>query len=301
MFVSDIKNSFEKLQQATRALNHLLLKQRPALYLPDDPQHLGTDGNETKSNISTLQPTDFERLPRIISDFYYKDDQDGRETRSFHGVVNATLDISDQVILVNQCKDDFRAAIQAYRQQQGSAGSQLIRELQKSLIQTTEIDRSLWGYSQLSRLHLKQTYRHIPVLPERPEKIGFSWYMNGKSIKKVSHKDALELLYELGDSKPHIRQQIELLAKEPRATQLVQIQNLAPIMRANIRYQAHRQAMNCSLPLFIPAQTSTQQLPTINDTGLKPEAGRTRKVRSDDLVEPQPLLKSLRIHRIKTG
>ena len=296
MIVSDIKAAFAELQAASRQLNQLILQQRPSLHLPSSDQVLDRIVNEYES-----QPNDHQQLAQIITDFYYQDGQDGRQTRSFHGVVNATADIADKIGHVNQHKDNFRRTIQLFRQQQGNQAPQLISELQKTLIQSTEIDRSLWGYSQLSRVHLKQVYRHIPLLADRPEKIGFSWYMNGKSIKKVSHSEAFELLLELGESKPHIRQQLAVLAQEPQATQLVQVQTLAPIMRANIRYADRRQAMNCSIPLFIPAQTGHEPLPAITDTGLKPELGRTRKTRNDDLLEPTPLLKSLRIHRLKSS
>ena len=234
-------------------------------------------------------------------DIWYKDQQDGRETRSCYGLVMADEALIALAQQVNSAKDIFKALVQ--RIQKTDKDFWLS---QKALLNTrhNNLKNQLY-YTGLGRIHLKQLYRHIPILQQRPEKIGFTWYSNGRSIKKISVADAQIKLLNMGEEKSHIQQQLQKLNTLPEHEVLAQIQTQVPVVRANLVFkcvndkghsETLRKAMNVSLPLLVP-QESSPVLPSFNQISHQPPLERTRIQRNDFKICQDPFLPSLRIHR----
>lgn len=234
-------------------------------------------------------------------DIWYKDQQDGRETRSCYGLVMANEEIINLAHKVNTAKDAFK---------------KLVQEVQKTdkdlwLSQKAQLNvrhqslRNQLYYTGLGRIHLKQLYRHIPILKHRPEKIGFTWYSNGRSIKKLTVAQAQSKLIAMGEDKSHIQQQLQRLNTLPEHEILAQIQTQVPVVRANLVFQSlndkgHtetiRKAMNVSLPLLVPEE-GNPGMPIFNQIDEQPPEARTRIARNDFKICEDVFIPSLRVHR----
>lgn len=279
--IRELHQSFNALASALSTLQSELLRTQPPHWMPLSAaeQHISTG---------------MQLLTSLITDLWYeRADQDGRETRSRHGIVMVNAHLTEQIRQVNACKDAFRLAVQKTRAELDS-----VRWKEEcARLGQPEGLRDAMHFSGLNRVHLRQCYRHLPLLEHRPDKIGFSWYVNGRSIRKLSVAEAEKMLLALGEHKPHIQLQLHKLQQLPAHTALAQIQTLAPVVRANMVFSQApypRKAMNVPLPLFIPDQG--QGLPAFNEIDLTPPPGRTRQQRSDQKVDPEPFLPSLRIH-----
>jgi len=247
---------------------------------------------------------DLEHLSKARSyyqDIWYKDQQDGRETRSCYGLVMANEEVIALATKINLAKDTFRNLVQKI--QKTNKDLWLSQKAQLNVRHQTL--RNQLYYTGLGRIHLKQLYRHIPVLKHRPEKIGFTWYSNGRSIKKLTVADAEAKLLSMGDDKTHIQQQLQKLNTLPEFEMLAQIQTQVPVVRANLVYRISnekghvetlRKAMNVSLPLLIPEDNSPF-LPSFNQIDNEPPIARTRIARSDFKICEEVFLPSLRVHR----
>ena len=251
------------------------------------------------------------RAIRSYLDLWYEGDQDGRETRSYPGLIGADDTLLKMAWKVNQHKDRFQQIVQALQEQDGKVWKKLHALLPEK---NTHI-RKLLSMSGIGRLHLKQIYRHIPILEKKPSKVGFSWYTSGKSIKRISTEDATRLLLQLSQESPHIQIQLDKLARISAKESLARLQTLAPIVRANLVYQteiaadekskksntdnpAERKAMNVSLPIMFPL-TKNEEFPNHNEISLIPPTERTRLRRSDIRIEDEPFLPSIRVFRYK--
>ncbi|WP_027856996.1 hypothetical protein [Marinobacterium jannaschii] len=233
-------------------------------------------------------------IANIYSDIWYQEEGDGRATRSLHGLVAASEHTLRQAHKVNAAKHQLQRAVQAYRTL--TSPSALPDELHNRAAQLSEHLQ----HQGLARIHLKQCYRDIPVLQSCPDHVGFNWYCSGRSIRKVSIADAEQMLLQLDSRQPHIQRQLAALASLPSNEQLAQVQQLAPVMRANIVWKTEtetiRKARNCSLPLLFPIDKE-QNFPDHNDPSLTPPTERQRVTRMDSKLDPTPFLTSLRIHR----
>lgn len=246
---------------------------------------------------------DLVKARSYYQDIWYKDQQDGRETRSCYGLVMADDQLIDLAREVNLAKDKFKYLVQQVQKTHKdwwlSEKAQL-NNRHKNL-------RDQLHYTGLGRIHLKQLYRHIPILPHRPEKVGFTWYSNGRSIKKLTVSQAEDKLLAMGEEKVHIQQQLQKLHTLPEHELLAQIQIQVPVVRANLVYkiasekghmETIRKAMNVSLPLLVPEENNPL-LPLFNQIEDKPPAVRTRIARNDFKICEEVFLPSLRVHRYR--
>lgn len=290
------KNSIQSTDLVS-AFDHL------ALSLADFCQRLKQQNPKCWVALST----DEERLNPLTKacsyyqDIWYKDQQDGRETRSCYGLVMANAPLINAAITCNMAKDNFKALVQNIQK----TDKDLWLTHKAQLNQRHQTLRQQLYYTGLSRIHLKQLYRHIPILPQRPEKIGFTWYSNGRSIKKLSISQAQDKLLAMGEEKPHIQQQLQKLNYLNDNEVLAQIQLQVPVVRANLVYkqlndkghsETVRKAMNVSLPLLIPEEGNSL-LPSFNQIDEQPPTVRTRTARNDLKICEEVFLPSLRVHR----
>lgn len=235
-------------------------------------------------------------MEQILFDLWYHEDQDGRETRIYPGLVGLTPEQITYANEINLHKDKFRATVQMIKDQDNV----MWREIQGSLAKRFQPLNEVLSREGLNRLHLKQVFRHLPLVVSRPDKVGFSWYSSGRSIKKISKKEAYEMLIKLNTESQHIRIQLERLAGLSDSEPLARVQKQAPVLRANLVFSdKKRRSMNVSLPLFFP-QSGRATLPEFNIPPTTPPAARSRLVRSDNRIMDEAFLPSIRVHRYST-
>lgn len=242
---------------------------------------------------------DADWLRSALLDFWYQDGQDGRTTRSYIGLIAADELMLEHVAKVNAAKEDFADILTEIREH----AADLIPEIKAVLpFRHPTLHAHLTGQG-LARLHLKQCWRALPVANAPLSRVRLAWYSSGRSIKKLSVRDAEKKLLALDVDSPHIRIQLKHLAGIPDSEPLAQVQKQAPLMRANLFFAdpladgRERRAINVALPLFIPSADG--RLPHHNTPLPKPQEKRTRAKRSDERLEETCFLPSLRVYRYR--
>ncbi|MDI5932706.1 DNA replication terminus site-binding protein [Halomonas kalidii] len=238
-------------------------------------------------------------LRRALLDFWYHDGQDGRATRAHVGLVAAGEALLARVAEANAAKAAFAALLAQIREQVPA----LIPEIKTVLpFRHPALHDHLRGRG-LARLHLKQCWRAIPVAEAPVARVRLAWYSSGRSIKRLSVREAEQKLLKLDAEAPHVRIQLRKLAGIPDGEPLAQVQRQAPLMRANLFFREpledgrSRRALNVALPLFVPSPDG--RLPDHNLPPPKPPEKRTRARRSDERLEDDPFLPSLRVFRYR--
>ncbi|TVP45765.1 MAG: DNA replication terminus site-binding protein [Halomonas sp.] len=238
-------------------------------------------------------------LREALFDMWHLQDQDGRETRNYIAIVAANDELLDAIATVNQAKAGFSEMLQYIKQTFPQALSDAKHRLPHRHPQVDEALRR----NGLARLHLKQSWRQLPIAQAPVSRVRFAWYNSGRSIKRLSVKEAEQKLLQLDTDAPHIRIQLGKLASIPSGEILAQVQTQAPLMRANLFFteplaDGHtRRALNAAMPIFVPA--SDQRLPHINQPSPQPPTTRTRARRRDEKLEQDAFLPSLRIYRYR--
>lgn len=238
--------------------------------------------------------TQLDQAAQLYADIWYRDGQDGRTTLSHYGLIGADSQLIELAQRTNQSKQQFQKLASRYRLSEHS-------DLQETLHRRSQELNRILNRQGASRLHLKQCYRLIPIAEPRPERIGFSWYTSGRSIRKLTPAEAQDKLLKMDTSQPHIQQQLAAVGALRPGDMLAQIQTQVPVMRANLVWkqdkQTVRQARNTSLPILVALTDDNPTLPAYNEPPAKPPESRNRLERSDLKIDPQPYLPSLRAHR----
>ncbi|ALM52777.1 hypothetical protein [Halomonas huangheensis] len=239
-------------------------------------------------------------LRQALLDVWYQDGQDGRSTSSHVGIIGADETTMRLVEELNTLKERFARIAAEIRQQ----NPQRISELKAILpFRHPHLHTHLKG-SGLARLHLKQCWRSIPLADAPLTRVRLAWYSSGRSITRLSVAEAEKRLLALDSDAVHVRIQLQRLAGIPASEPLAQVQRQAPLMRANLFYREPlkdgrtRRAMNVALPLFVPCPD--KRLPDHNMPPLRPPSERQRARRSDERLEEDPFLPSLRIFRYRS-
>ncbi len=236
---------------------------------------------------------DLPQCAALFNDIWYRDGQDGRVTRTQHGLIGADETLITAAHRVNTAKQCFQTLATHYRLSQDSDLQNQITRRESLLAETLQHH----GYS---RIHLRQCYRQIPVIESRPVKIGFSWYTSGRSIKQLTPEQALQRLQKMDTTQTHIQMQIDALGRLMPGDMLAQLQSQVPVMRANLLWKQDdrllRKAQNVSLPMLIRLQPG-ETLPEHNQPLSSPPEQRSRNLRSDLRIDPVPFLPSLRVHK----
>ncbi|RUR51480.1 DNA replication terminus site-binding protein [Vreelandella populi] len=244
---------------------------------------------------------DTDWLRKALLDMWHQEDQDGRETRNYVGIIAADETLIESIDTINQAKTHISELIQKIKNLSPKALSDIKQRLPKRHPYVVDVLRQ----SGFARLHLKQCWRHIPIAEAPVSRIRLAWYSSGRSIKRLSVQEAEQKLMQLDTEAAHVRIQLRKLAGLPSSETLAQVQAQAPLMRANLFFtepleDGHtRRALNIAMPLFVPAPE--QRLPHVNLPPLHPPTERTRAKRRDEKLEQDPFLPSLRIYRYKDG
>lgn len=277
--LSQLASSFELLVNSLAKLTEMLNKAALPCWM------LGCE-TEAASRVA---------LTYALQDLWYLEGQDGRVTRSYPGLVVCNAAIWQQLGSVNYCKVAFSNAIDAIRKQSPA----MLPEARLGLAARHPQLHAHLSSEGLARLHLKQAWRQIPGCATALKQVRFSWYSSGRSIRRIHYKEALDRLEKMNPEAAHIKLQLKKLAGISESTPLAQVQDQAPLMRANLFFDnqlpglQERQAMNVAMPLFV--LTEDGKLPDFNLPSQTPPEKRTRAKRSDAQLEDEAFLPSIRV------
>ncbi|QEM82011.1 DNA replication terminus site-binding protein [Halomonas binhaiensis] len=245
------------------------------------------------------QGVDAKWLKHVLSDVWYEDGQDGRATRSHIGLVAVNEATLKKACAVNTAKADFAKVLADIRKEAPT----LVPEIKAVIpFRHPELHTHLKG-TGLARLHLKQCWRALPIAEAPVAKVRLAWYSSGRSITRLSVAEAERRLMALDNAADHIRIQLKRLAGIPSQEPLAQVQRQAPLMRANLFFAEPlangktRRALNVALPLLVPCPSG--KLPDHNIPPSSPPVERKRARRSDERLEDEMFLPSLRVYRYR--
>lgn len=238
-------------------------------------------------------------LRQALLDMWHLDGQDGRETRNYIGLVAADPVLIEKVSQANAAKQALSLCLQDIK----AHSTEAYRQARHTLPRRHPDVESVMESSGLARLHLKQCWRQLPIAEAPVSRVRLAWYSSGRSIKRMSVRDAEAALLALDSEAAHVRIQLRRLAGIPDSECLAQVQTQAPLMRANLFYvepleDGHdRRALNAAMPIFVPENQG--RLPHVKAPAPTPPTTRTRARRRDEKLESEPFLPSLRVYRYR--
>lgn len=280
--MQQLERSFDTLIQALEALAEHYERQAPPTW-----QLLPVDDTPSRW------------MRTALLDVWHQTGQDGRETRNYLGIVAADETLITAAHKVNEAKEAFHATLQTIKR----AAPKSLSDAKAQLTRRHPDVQSVLNKDGLARLHLKQCWRQLPIADADVAKVRFAWYQSGRSIKRITVREAEQKLLQLDSDAPHVRVQLRRLAGIPSSEPLAQVQSQAPLMRANLFFNhpladGHtRRALNVAMPLFVPSAQGV--LPDIKAPSAQPHTTRTRAVRRDEKIEPDVFLPSLRVFRYR--
>ncbi len=290
-YILDVIQSFEALQNALSQLQPKLVEKDSKLpswfQAPVDlPTPIGLP--------------DRDAIFGLIRQCEYLDHQKPRDILIGAGIVAASAETLEAIRTLNTAKDRFKTAILALKAAKiPTADPYLCAHFEQVLGKRSEITAHTLGKMGLPRLHLKQCYRRIPILPTRPHRVSWTW-ANTKAITRISVLEAEQLLLKQGQD-AGILSQVTKLKSLPLDTPLAIVQTLAPHLRANIVLptptgSTTRLMVKGPVPLFYAFEEHLP-LPVLKPAGEKHAKDRNRPVRSDVKLDPEPFLPAIRVHR----
>ena len=234
---------------------------------------------------------------RLYRALWYEENQDGRETLTCPGVVGADPDALAAAHACNLAKNSFKTAVLALKALGRIEANAAMADLHRRQ-ETVALAMRRMG---AARLNLKQAYRHIPLLEQRPLKIGFTWSKQGRVIQRTSVAAARRLLEQRVET-PQIHLELQRLVEIRGDEMLARIRSVCPHLRANIVFAAsegavQRRLMQAPLPILVPLRLG-ENLPEFVAVAPEPPVN-SRLRRADVRIEDEPLLPSVRVHRYR--
>jgi len=283
-----------RLHERFDALVHQLSQLKSALrddasqgynhWIPLSPFEMATD----------IKP--IEKAIELFLSLFFIDGQESNHTRSCHGLIGISHRTAKIATEVNDAKAQFQAVMQRIKKQHPKIANDIPFQLPKR----HPAFRQALSNQCLSRLHLKQCYRQIPLLQQHPDRVGFTWSLDGKSITKISVEEAELKLIKIGEEKPHIQAQLQKLQQlaEDRHDALRKVQKLAPAMKANLVFRSpegtRRKTISAPLPILFPA-LPFESLPAHKKLDLEPPKEHQRMKRLDTQLSQEPFLKTINV------
>lgn len=259
-----------------------------------------------------VQPTDYfhftaqchyrHQAMRLIKQLEYLEDQAPREILIMAGFIAASPQTIEAAHQLNEAKCAFKESIITLKQQKiklpkitQAALNEAIHDYHRHRKIASNLNRI-----GLARLHLKQCYRLIPILPDHPKKISWTW-AHTRSIKKITRQQAEQMLIKKGQDQG-IQYQLEKLYQLPANEPLAIIQELAPHLRANIVF--HKDTSHSSLRMMIKGpvpilypENAAYPIPEYSPPTLKKAKSGDRLTRNDVKIDPHPYIPAIRAHR----
>lgn len=237
-----------------------------------------------------------DKAAQLFQSLWYEDGQDGRETLTCPGLIGASRNTLAAAHTLNDTKDAFKETVLRLKRLRKAEADSVLLELHKRNQEVALAMRRMG----VSRLNLKQAYRHVPLLDERPAKVGFTWSKQGRTIQRLSVPEARRLLERRSET-PQIRQELDRLSRLPNDEPLARARPVCPHLRANVVFEGHaereRRLIQTPLPLLIPLQAG-ESLPDFVPVPPEP-SGIQRLRRSDVRLEDEPLLPLLQVFRYR--
>lgn len=237
---------------------------------------------------------------QIYRALWYEDSQDGRETITCPGIVGvspATLVVADAC---NAAKNEFKNTVLALKALNRTEARSLMDDLHRRW-DTVAIAMRRMG---AARLNLKQAYRHIPFLEQRPLKIGFTWSKQGRVIQRTSVAAARCLLEQRVET-PQTRLELQRLSEVDENESLARVRRVCPHLRANIVFpeleqgRVLRRLMQAPMPILVPLQCGERLPEFVAVTPDPPVSLRLR--RADVRIEDEPFLPSVQLYRYRSS
>lgn len=287
----DVLNAFLHLQESLKALETALYADEGiTAWMQPPPKllHVPID--------ATFRETAYQ----LISQLEYVENQAPREILVCAGFIGASHNTLEKARLLNEAKEAFKKTILNLKKAKISIKDEALNKAFNSAIKTrSDATASTLKKMGLARLHLKQCYRKIPILPAAPLKISWTW-AHTRSIKRISVDEAQSMLMKKTQD-AGINNQLSLLSQLPGDETLAIVQELAPHLRANILLPENgddktRLMVKGPIPIFFPADTITQT-PTFKPPAEKSLKNENRLTRKDARLDPKPFLPAIRAHR----
>jgi hypothetical protein len=235
---------------------------------------------------------------QIYRALWYQDSQDGRETLTCPGIIGASSDTLAAAHACNAARDAFKTAVLALKVLGRTEAIAAMADLHRR----QDLVASAMRRMGAARLNLKQAYRHVPLLEERPLKIGFTWSRRGRVIQRTTVAAARRLLEQRVET-PQVLLELKRLAEIGGDEMLARVRGVCPHLRANIvfadwgGYGVRRRLMQTPLPILIPLREG-EPLPEFVPVAPEPPVN-PRLRRADVRIEDEPFLPSIRIHRYR--
>lgn len=232
---------------------------------------------------------------RLFQSLWYEDGQDGRATQTCPGIVGASAAVASAAIELNRRKDQFKQAVLALKGLDKNQAKHALDGLHKRNAEVAAAMRRMGT----ARLNLKQAYRHVPLLEKRPQKIGFTWSKQGRTIQRTTVAEARRLLQRRSES-VQVNSELSKLGQIPEDEILARVRSTSPHLRANVVFvnaddSLERRLVQAPLPILVPLADG-EPLPEFVPIPPEP-AGQIRLKRSDVKIEEEPFLPLLRVHR----
>ncbi len=228
---------------------------------------------------------------------WYEDSQDGRETLTCPGIIGAGAATLTAAQACNESKDAFKTSVLALKTLTKPNARAVLLDLHKRHEEVAATMKRMGA----ARLNLKQAYRRIPLLDRRPEKIGFTWSKQGRTIQRTTPAEARRLLERRRET-PQVLLELRQLTGIPPNEVLARVRSVCPHLRANIVFvnpngQVRRRLMQAPLPILVPLQPG-ERLPEFVPIPPVP-VGSLRLQRSDVRIEEDVFLPSIRAYRYR--
>lgn len=278
---------FERLVTALNALcDRMVEDHQYAIWVAMRDEEVGRDPRE--------------KAVMLYQAMWYEDGQDGRDTLTCPGIIGASAATIDQARQLNAIKDEFKAAVLALKSLGQTGSRQAIKAFHARSLSVNTPMRQFGA----ARLNLKEAYRHVPVLPQMPLRIGFTWSQFGRVIQRMTLAQVREMLdsrcntARVATDREVLAHTTDLAADE----MLARVRPIRPHLRANITYPSadgttFRKLIQASVPLLLPMSVH-DPLPAY--VGAPAEAPmQVRQQRRDARIENEPFLPSIRVHRYR--
>lgn len=242
---------------------------------------------------------EYDILEKMLLDVWYTDNEDGRSTKTYQGVILGTDDSVLAAKKINKLKDEFHKSVMSFTK---GKSKDINLSLKESFVYFDK-NREKLKRLGIQRINLNSCYRRIPVLDSCPEKIGYCLQKKSLSITKITVKEARDLLEKRNKKRPvHIQKQIKKIENLSENFILARIQQQAPIIKANIVFKNEykdtemsffRNTKKPPLPMIMP---KGKDIPDIKFL-LSDYSGNERLKRYDRRIEDKPFLPSIRVYR----
>ncbi len=239
-----------------------------------------------------------EKAVKLYQSMWYEDGQDGRDTLTCPGIIGASPATIEKAQVLNEVKASFKTAVLELKRLAKSENRQLVNDLHARSLSINTLMRQFGA----ARLNLKEAYRRVPILPQTPLRVGFTWSQFGRVIQRMTLTEVREML-ENRRNTPQVLADREKLAEIVQDEPFARIRPVRPHLRANVMYPSaegstFRKLIQTPVPVILPLSIH-QPLPDYLDAPADPPMIQ-RNQRRDARIENEPFLPSLRIHRYRS-